>query len=99
MELEELLKERLDLIKTKRERAFKMGIKDPKKKYDMKELASGDVIVCATGVTDGALQLHGGYGYIKDYQIERYLRDLRVHRILEGSNEIMRVIVGRALTA
>ncbi len=39
----------------KRERAFKMGIKDPKKKYDMKELASGDVIVCATGVTDGAL--------------------------------------------
>ena len=39
----------------KRERAFKIGIKDPKKKYDMKELASGDVIVCATGVTDGAL--------------------------------------------
>ena len=50
-------------------------------------------------VVDAALQLHGGYGYIKDYQIERYLRDLRVHRILEGSNEIMRVIVGRALTA
>ena len=39
----------------KRERALKMGIKDPKKKYDMRELASGDVIVCATGVTDGAL--------------------------------------------
>jgi fructose-1,6-bisphosphatase II / sedoheptulose-1,7-bisphosphatase len=39
----------------KRERALKMGVKDPKKKYDMKELASGDVIVCATGVTDGAL--------------------------------------------
>jgi hypothetical protein len=39
----------------KRERAFKMGIKDPTKKYDMRELASGDVIVCATGVTDGAL--------------------------------------------
>ncbi len=39
----------------KRERAFKMGVKDPLKKYDMKELASGDVIVCATGVTDGAL--------------------------------------------
>ena len=39
----------------KRERALKMGIKDPKKKYDMKELASGDVIVCATGVTDGPL--------------------------------------------
>ena len=39
----------------KRERAFRMGVKDPVKKYDMKELASGDVIVCATGVTDGAL--------------------------------------------
>jgi fructose-1,6-bisphosphatase II / sedoheptulose-1,7-bisphosphatase len=39
----------------KRERALKMGIKDPKKIYDMKELAAGDVIVCATGVTDGAL--------------------------------------------
>jgi alkylation response protein AidB-like acyl-CoA dehydrogenase len=49
-------------------------------------------------VVDQALQLFGGYGYIKDYPIERYLRDLRVHRILEGSNEIMKVIVGRALT-
>ncbi|RAU22009.1 acyl-CoA dehydrogenase [Paramagnetospirillum kuznetsovii] len=49
-------------------------------------------------VVDAALQLHGGYGYIKEYPIERYLRDLRVHQILEGSNEIMRVIVGRALT-
>ena len=39
----------------KRERAFKMGIIDPTKKYDMRDLASGDVIVCATGVTDGAL--------------------------------------------
>lgn len=49
-------------------------------------------------VVDAALQLHGGYGYIKEYPIERYLRDLRVHQILEGSNEIMRVIIGRALT-
>ena len=49
-------------------------------------------------VVDRALQLFGGYGYIKEYPIERYLRDLRVHRILEGTNEIMRVIVGRALT-
>lgn len=48
-------------------------------------------------VVDRALQLHGGYGYIKDYPIERYLRDLRVHRILEGTNEIMRVIVARRL--
>lgn len=49
-------------------------------------------------VVDRALQLHGGYGYVKEYPIERYLRDLRVHRILEGTNEIMRVIIGRSLT-
>jgi alkylation response protein AidB-like acyl-CoA dehydrogenase len=48
-------------------------------------------------VCNDALQLHGGYGYIKDYEIERYLRDVRVHQILEGSNEIMRVIVARRL--
>lgn len=46
-------------------------------------------------VVDQALQLHGGYGYIKDYQIERYLRDLRVHQILEGTNEVMRMIIAR----
>ncbi len=50
-------------------------------------------------ITDEALQLHGGYGYIKDYGVERYLRDLRVHRILEGTNEIMRVIIARHLLA
>ena len=48
-------------------------------------------------VCDDALQLHGGYGYLKDYPIERYLRDVRVHRILEGTNEIMRLIVARRL--
>jgi alkylation response protein AidB-like acyl-CoA dehydrogenase len=48
-------------------------------------------------ICDEALQLHGGYGYIRDYSIERYLRDLRVHRILEGTNEIMRVIIARKL--
>lgn len=48
-------------------------------------------------ICDEALQLHGGYGYIRDYQVERYLRDLRVHRILEGTNEIMRVIIARRL--
>ncbi|MEQ8964606.1 MAG: acyl-CoA dehydrogenase family protein [Azospirillaceae bacterium] len=50
-------------------------------------------------IVDEALQIHGGYGYIKDYPIERYLRDLRVHRILEGTNEIMRLIVSRRLLA
>jgi alkylation response protein AidB-like acyl-CoA dehydrogenase len=50
-------------------------------------------------ICDDALQLHGGYGYLKDFPIERYLRDLRVHRILEGTNEIMRVIIARRLLA
>ncbi|WP_448208237.1 isobutyryl-CoA dehydrogenase [Azospirillum sp. sgz302134] len=49
-------------------------------------------------VVNEALQLHGGYGYIKEYPIERYFRDLRVHQILEGTNEIMRVIIARQLT-
>ncbi len=49
-------------------------------------------------VADQALQLHGGYGYLMDYPIERFWRDLRVHSILEGTNEVMRMIVGRELT-
>jgi alkylation response protein AidB-like acyl-CoA dehydrogenase len=48
-------------------------------------------------VVNEALQLHGGYGYLRDYPIERFLRDVRVHQILEGTNEIMRVIVARKL--
>jgi alkylation response protein AidB-like acyl-CoA dehydrogenase len=48
-------------------------------------------------VANEALQLHGGYGYLHDYGIEKLVRDLRVHQILEGTNEIMRVIVARAL--
>lgn len=48
-------------------------------------------------VVDDALQLFGGYGYLADYGVEKLLRDLRVHRILEGTNEIMRVIVARDL--
>jgi hypothetical protein len=48
-------------------------------------------------VCNDALQLHGGYGYIKEYAIERYLRDARVHQILEGTNEIMRLIIARRL--
>lgn len=49
-------------------------------------------------VADRALQLHGGYGYLAEYGIEKIVRDLRVHQILEGTNEIMRVIVARSLT-
>jgi alkylation response protein AidB-like acyl-CoA dehydrogenase len=48
-------------------------------------------------VVNGCLQLHGGYGYLRDHPIERVLRDVRVHQILEGTNEIMRVIVSRGL--
>lgn len=48
-------------------------------------------------VANQALQLHGGYGYLQDYGIEKIVRDLRVHQILEGTNEIMQVIVGRAV--
>ena len=48
-------------------------------------------------VANRALQLHGGYGYLQDYGIERVVRDLRVHQILEGTNEIMRLIVGREM--
>lgn len=48
-------------------------------------------------ICDDALQLYGGYGYLRDYPIERYFRDLRVHRILEGTNEIMRLITARRL--
>ena len=49
-------------------------------------------------VANQALQLHGGYGYLADYGIEKIVRDLRVHQILEGTNEIMRVIIARGLT-
>ena len=48
-------------------------------------------------VCNEALQLHGGYGYLREYPIERFLRDARVHQILEGTNEIMRVIVARRI--
>ena len=50
-----------------------------------------------SSIVDRALQLHGGYGYLKDYPIERFWRDLRVHSILEGTNQVMRMIIGRDL--
>jgi alkylation response protein AidB-like acyl-CoA dehydrogenase len=49
-------------------------------------------------IANQALQLHGGYGYLRDYPLERIVRDLRVHQILEGTNEIMRVIIARELS-
>jgi alkylation response protein AidB-like acyl-CoA dehydrogenase len=50
-------------------------------------------------VANDCLQLHGGYGYLADYGVEKIVRDLRVHQILEGTNEIMRVIIARGLNA
>jgi alkylation response protein AidB-like acyl-CoA dehydrogenase len=50
-------------------------------------------------VADQALQLHGGYGYLHEYGVEKIVRDLRVHRILEGTNQIMRVSIGQAEAA
>ena len=50
-----------------------------------------------SNVCDYALQIHGGYGYLKETGIEKYVRDLRVHQILEGTNEIMRMIIARKL--
>lgn len=52
---------------------------------------------CAFHISDKAMQLHGGYGYLQDYQIERIFRDLRVHQILEGTNEIMREIIAKEI--
>jgi len=48
-------------------------------------------------IANDALQLHGGYGYLMDYPVERFVRDLRVHQILEGTNQVMRMVIGRAL--
>ena len=50
-----------------------------------------------SAVVDRALQMHGGYGYLQDYPIERFWRDLRVHRILEGTNEVMKMIIAREI--
>ncbi|MAC41234.1 MAG: acyl-CoA dehydrogenase [Pelagibacterales bacterium] len=50
-------------------------------------------------ICNEALQLHGGYGYLAEYQIERFVRDVRVHQILEGTNEVMRVVISRSLLA
>tara|TARA_A100001037_G_C14785477_1_gene472239 strand:- start:350 stop:643 length:294 start_codon:yes stop_codon:yes gene_type:complete len=53
----------------------------------------------ASKIANDALQLHGGYGYLMDFPIERIVRDLRVHEILEGTNQIMRLVIGRELTS
>ncbi|MBW7057349.1 acyl-CoA dehydrogenase family protein [Paracoccus bogoriensis] len=81
-----------------RQAAWKLdhGAKDATKFCAMAKLHVTDR---AFEVANQCLQLHGGYGYLADYGIEKIVRDLRVHQILEGTNEIMRVIISRALLA
>ncbi|WP_370228037.1 acyl-CoA dehydrogenase family protein [Cognatishimia sp.] len=81
-----------------RQAAWKLDNKAPDatKHCAMAKLMVTDV---AFEVANGCLQLHGGYGYLADYGIEKIVRDLRVHQILEGTNEIMRLIISRQMIA
>ncbi len=81
-----------------RQAAWKLdnGAHDASKFCAMAKLMVTDA---AFEVANGCLQLHGGYGYLADYGIEKIVRDLRVHQILEGTNEIMRLIISRQLLA
>ncbi|MEY8017980.1 acyl-CoA dehydrogenase family protein [Mycobacterium servetii] len=72
---------------------------DDADKVELCAMAKRYVTDACFEVADKALQLHGGYGYLREYGLEKIVRDLRVHRILEGTNEIMRVVVGRAEAA
>ena len=72
---------------------------DDADKVELCAMAKRYVTDACFDVADKALQLHGGYGYLREYGLEKIVRDLRVHRILEGTNEIMRVVVGRAEAA
>ncbi|MCT7658153.1 acyl-CoA dehydrogenase family protein [Mycobacterium deserti] len=68
-------------------------------KVELCAMAKRYVTDSCFAVADQALQLHGGYGYLNEYGVEKIVRDLRVHRILEGTNEIMRVVIGRSQAA
>ena len=72
---------------------------DDPDKVELCAMAKRYVTDACYDVADKALQLHGGYGYLREYGLEKIVRDLRVHRILEGTNEIMRVVIGRAEAA
>ena len=76
--------------------AFKLDTNDPEKTAycAMAKRFATDI---GFKVCDAALQIHGGYGYIKEYPLERHFRDVRVHQILEGTNEIMKVIIARRM--
>jgi alkylation response protein AidB-like acyl-CoA dehydrogenase len=72
---------------------------DDPDKVELCAMAKRYVTDACYDVADKALQSHGGYGYLREYGLEKIVRDLRVHRILEGTNEIMRVVIGRAEAA
>ena len=78
--------------------AFKLDNQDPERSAycAMAKRFATDI---GFEVCNQALQIHGGYGYIQEFPLERHVRDVRVHQILEGTNEIMRMIVGRRLLA
>ncbi len=61
----------------------------------MAKLYAGDA---AMRITVEAVQVHGGYGYTKDYPVERYMRDAKITQIYEGTNEIQRLVIGRMVT-
>ena len=79
-----------------RQAAWKLDQKAPDESTHC-AMAKKYVTEVGSRVADQCLQLHGGYGYLADYGIEKIVRDLRVHQILEGTNEIMRVLTARAL--
>ena len=81
-----------------RQAAWKLDTKSPDATRQC-ALAKRFVTDVAFDVANEALQIHGGYGYLADYGMEKIVRDLRVHQILEGTNEIMRVIVARSMLA
>ncbi|MEO1658408.1 MAG: acyl-CoA dehydrogenase family protein [Pseudomonadota bacterium] len=78
------------------EAARKLDARDPGATSSC-AMAKRFVTDMAFKVANDALQIHGGYGYLADYEVERIVRDLRVHQILEGTNEVMRVIISRKL--
>ncbi|OZG75501.1 acyl-CoA dehydrogenase [Hahella sp. CCB-MM4] len=76
--------------------AFKLDQQDPEA-GTYSAMAKRFATDAGFNICNDALQLHGGYGYIREYPLERYVRDSRVHQILEGTNEIMRVIIARRI--
>lgn len=79
-----------------RQAAAKLDAKDPETTLYC-AMAKRFATDAGFGICNDALQLHGGYGYLRDFPIERYMRDSRVHQILEGTNEVMRLVISRKL--